>query len=121
MSLLLIKSMSKAPKINIDGQDKAANFVSEFHCLHTPHDFILSMIEVIPQMKYTEQDGLNPITKEAIKVAKLQNAGIIQKIVGRYGMSPASFKKLVTVLNQNLKKFEEKYGEIAIRPPEYMH
>ena len=113
--------MAEAPKINIDGQDKAANFVSEFHCLHTPHDFILSMLEVIPQMKYTEQDGINPRTQQPTKVAKLQNAGILQKIVGRYGMSPASFKKLVTLLNQNLKKYEEKFGEIAIQPPEYMH
>ena len=81
----------------------------------------MSLIEVIPQMIYQETDGIIPTTKQPGKVMRMKNDGILQKIVGRYGMSPAAFKKFVTVLNQNLKKYEEKFGEISINPPEFLH
>ncbi|MCY3410337.1 MAG: DUF3467 domain-containing protein [Candidatus Heimdallarchaeota archaeon] len=111
----------KPPVIKIEGQDKSSLFASEFHCLHTPHEFLLTVLEVLPQMKFVHEDVMHPTTNQPGKVARLKNDFILQKIIGRYAMSPASFKKLVNVLNQNLKKYEEKFGEIDIHPPEFMH
>lgn len=106
------------PRIRIEGQDKEAKFVSEFHVVHTPNEFIVSLIDTIPQMQYKHQDvGLEPNKR---KVAKLHTDHLMQMIVGRYGMSPASFKKFVNILVQNLKNYESKFGEISINPPEFL-
>ena len=72
-------------------------------------------------MKFVEEQTVHPTTKQPGKVMRLKNDYILQKLIGRYAMSPASFKKLVGVLNQNLKKYEQKYGQIDIHPPEFMH
>ena len=100
------------PPIRIEGQDMKARLAQEFHVLHTPNEFLLSILEVIPQMAYFNE-------KEAGKISnKLQSAGILQKVVGRYVMSPAAMKKLAHVLSKNLEQFEKKFGEIVINPPE---
>ncbi|MHA2029886.1 MAG: DUF3467 domain-containing protein [Candidatus Kariarchaeaceae archaeon] len=109
--------MSTQRKITITGQDQPAIFANEFQIMHTPNEFVLSVVEVIPQMEFTAQEGY---TKEGSKqnIAKLRSSGIMQKIVGRFGMSPAAFKKMVSVMNTNLKQYESKFGSIAINPPE---
>lgn len=112
--------MSSKPiptKIEIIGQDQAANVASEFHVMHTPNEFMLTVIEIIPQMEFTAKSTVNS-EGQTKSFARLQTKGILQRVVGRFGMSPATFKKLVVVANQNLKQFERKFGEIAINPPE---
>jgi hypothetical protein len=106
--------------IKIVGPETEARMAQEFHVIHTPHEFLLSIIEVIPQMAYvnTGQEEVNVANMKP--QARLQNTGILQKIVGRYGMSPAAFKKLVVVAQRNLQQYEAKFGEIAIQPPEGM-
>lgn len=113
--------MSIPPKVEITGQDKEANFVSEFHIMHTPNEFLLTLLEVIPQMKFEVQDIIHPKTQKPSKITRMTNDGILQKVVGRYGMSPASYKKMVQIMNQNLMNYEKKFGEIMIQPPEFMH
>ena len=109
--------MSAPPNITIIEQDKAASIAQEFHVMHTANEFILTVIEVIPQMEYSTSDTITPEGKSK-KVARLKTSGIIQRVVGRFGMSPAAFKKMVTVSSTNLRQYENKFGEIAINPPE---
>ncbi|MFV2014688.1 MAG: DUF3467 domain-containing protein, partial [Candidatus Heimdallarchaeota archaeon] len=87
--------------------------------MHTPNEFVLSVVEVIPQMKFSTRESFTEQGKKQ-NVAKISSTGILQKIVGRFGMSPAAFKKMVTVMNKNLQQYEEKFGSIAINPPEGM-
>lgn len=109
--------MSKPLKIEITGQDQSALFANDFHIMHTPNEFVLSIVEAIPQMQFSSQESINQDGKTR-NVARISSSGILRKIIGRYGMSPAAFKKLVTVMNTNLKQYEDKFGAIAINPPE---
>ena len=113
-------TMQPSPKklpIKIEGQDKTALLASEFQVFHTANEFILNVLEVIPQMEY--QSSTEIIAGK--NVAKLMTVSILQKVIGRFGMSPAAFKKLVQVANHNLAQYEKKFGEIAINPPEGLH
>ncbi len=110
-------NMTQPRNIEIIGQDQSAKFANEFHIMHTPNEFVLSVVEVIPQMKFSTQEGITDQGKKH-NIAKISSAGIIQKVVGRFGMSPAAFKKMVTVMNKNLQQYEAKFGSIAINPPE---
>ncbi|MHA2249942.1 MAG: DUF3467 domain-containing protein [Candidatus Kariarchaeaceae archaeon] len=103
------------PNIKIIDQDQPANVATEFHVMHTPNEFLLTIIEVIPQMGYKLGESSAHPGK---KIPQLQTTGIVHKVVGRFGMSPATFKKMVSVANQNLKQYENKFGEVAINPPE---
>lgn len=105
------------PNIDIIDQDRPANVATEFHVMHTPNEFLVTIIEVIPQMQYKIPEFPN---ESGRRLPRLQNTGIIHKVVGRFGMSPSTFKKLVQVTSQNLIQFEKKYGEVAINPPEGM-
>ena len=96
--------MSKQLKIEITGQDQSALFANDFHIMHTPNDFVLSVVEAIPQMQFSMQESINQDGKTR-NVTRLSSTGIMRKIIGRYGMSPASFKKMVGVMNTNLKQF----------------
>ncbi len=116
-----MKTPALPTKITITNQDLEAKFASEFHIMHNPNEFVLTMLEVIPQMKYTFKEVPHPKTGLPTKVARMANDGLVQKVVGRFGMSPATMKKLVTVLNQNVKNYEAKFGEISINPPEGLH
>ncbi len=101
------------PNIKIIDQEQSANIATEFHVLHTPNEFLLTIIETIPEMEYKV-----PSDTEGKQVPRLHNTAIYHKVVGRFGMSPATFKKLVQVITQNLTQFESKFGQIAINPPE---
>jgi hypothetical protein len=103
------------PNIKIVDQDQAAKVATEFHVMHTPNEFFLTVIAVIPQMGFKISDQQDQTGK---RIPQLLNTGIHHKVVGRFGMSPATFKKMVNVSGQNLKQYEGKYGEIAINPPE---
>ncbi|MHA2502436.1 MAG: DUF3467 domain-containing protein [Candidatus Kariarchaeaceae archaeon] len=105
-------------RIEIEGLNQSAKLAQEFQISHTPNEFLLNLIEVIPQMgfKVREQPGKEPGSIR--KSAQLEHTGMLQKVVGRFVMSPAAMKKLVNVMNHNLKQYEEKFGEIAINPPE---
>ena len=66
--------MSKQLKIEITGQDQSALFANDFHIMHTPNDFVLSVVEAIPQMKFSMKgrkktvspNPTTPITKTSI-------------------------------------------------------
>jgi hypothetical protein len=109
--------MSQSRRIEIIGQEQSAIFANEFHIMHTPNDFVLSVVEVIPQMQFSTKSR---VTEKGTKqnLAKVSSTGIVHNIVGRFGMSPAAFKKMVTVMNKNLQQYEDKFGSIAINPPE---
>ncbi len=111
----------KPPRIEIIDQDQPSKFATEFNIMHTPNEFVLNLIENIPQMTYVDTTTIDPKTSQPREIKRLQTDYIVQRVVGRYSMSPASFKKLAIVINQNLKKYEDKFGEIAINPPEFMH
>ncbi|OLS23759.1 MAG: hypothetical protein HeimC2_24980 [Candidatus Heimdallarchaeota archaeon LC_2] len=111
--------MTKPINIEITGQDQSALFANDFHVMHTPNDFVLSVVEAIPQMQFSLKESINQDGKTR-NITRLSSTGIIRKVIGRYGMSPAAFKKMVSVMNTNLKQFEDKFGEIAINPPEGM-
>lgn len=109
--------MSQPKKIEIVGQDQSAVFANEFQVMHTPNDFVLSVLEVIPQMQFSTQERFSEEGKKQ-NLAKISSTGVIRKIVGRFGMSPAAFKNMVTMMNKNLQQYETKFGSIAINPPE---
>ncbi len=109
--------MSKPLKIDIIGQDQSAIFANDFHIMNTPNEFVLSIVEAIPQMQFSSKEEFNQDGKKR-NIMRISTSGIVRKIVGRYGMSPASFKKMVSLMNTNLKQYEDKFGSIAINPPE---
>lgn len=101
-------------KIKIEGQDIPARLAQEFHVFHTPNEFLISLIEIIPQMEYAMREGAN----KQPHITQLQNTGLVHQVVGRFAISPASVKKLAQVLQRNIQQYESKFGEIAINPPE---
>ena len=110
-------SLPNPIKIKLEGQDRASQFASDFTIFNTANEFMLSMIEIIPQMELTTKEITNP-NGQRKRVSRMQTNHILQKVLGRYALTPAAFKKLVNIANQNLKKYEEKFGEIVINPPE---
>ena len=104
-------------KIKLEGQDQKSSFASDFTIFNTANEFVMSMIEIIPQMQLTTKE-ITDSSGQRKRVSRMQTNHILQKVLGRYAMTPAAFKKLVNIANQNLKKYEEKFGEIVINPPE---
>ena len=68
---------------------------------HNPHDFIFVLRQEFP------------IMGEGGKVVNIQ-----KNIIARYNTTPAMAKILLNVLAQNIKMYEDKYGEIATNIPE---
>jgi len=109
---------SGSKRIELTGLEQSAKLAQEFQISHTTNEFLLNMIEVIPQMEFRMQGSAPDDPRKLRQNARLEHTGMLQKVVGRYVMSPAAMKKLVGVLQHNLKQYEDKFGEIVVNPPE---
>ena len=112
--------MEDKKTIEITGLDQPANLAQEFHVSHTNNEFLINMIEVIPQMGFRLNSISDPSDPSKIisQQAHLTHTGMIQKVNGRFVLSPAAMKKFLNVLSHNVQQFEAKFGEIVINPPE---
>lgn len=94
------------PKINLDlNLEIEVKQVNEVDVMHNPHDFVVTLSQIITTLGRDERG------RQAI-------ANITKRPIGRFAMSPAMAKNMLQVLQTNIKKYEEKYGEIVIFPPE---
>ena len=104
-------------KIVIEGQDKKSSFANDFTIFNNANEFILSMIEIMPQIELKTKEITDSSGKRK-RVPDVQTNHILRNILEKYALTPAAFKKLVGMANHNLKIYEAKYGEIVINPPQ---
>ncbi len=85
----------KQQKINIELDEKVApgEYANLTMITHSPAEFVLDFIGILPGMPKA-------------------------KVKSRVIMAPQHVKSLLRVLGDNIRKYEEKYGEIKIIKPE---
>ncbi len=78
--------MEREIKIKVLDKDLKGNYANLMRVSHTKEEFFLDFANILPG-----QDGV---------------------IVSRIITNPGHFKRMVLVLNDNLKKYEENFGKI---------
>jgi hypothetical protein len=76
-----------------------------------PEQQEIKIADNIPGAEYSNLAQINH-NKEEFQMMFLNVAGASGRVVSKVITSPGHFKRLINAMSDNLKKYEERYGEV---------